>query len=112
MSINALRASVLALALLGGSAAAHANDWDWTHPRRAEVNTRLNNQQDRIVDGLRDGELSAGQAHRLHGEDTAVRLEERADATIGGGGISRGEQRTLNAQENAVSRQIHFDRTY
>ena len=112
MSITALRASVLALALLGGSAAAHANEWDRSHPRRAEVNTRLDNQQNRIVDGLRDGELSSGQAHRLHEEDAAIRLEERADVVIGGGRIGSGEQRTLNAQEDAVSRQIHFDRAY
>jgi hypothetical protein len=111
MSITALRASILALALLGGSAA-QANEWDWSHPRRAEVNARLDHQQDRIVDGLHDGELSAGQAHRLHEEDAAVRLEERADAAVNGGHITRGEQRTINVQEDAVSRQIHFDRTY
>ena len=111
MPIAALRASVLALAL-GAGTAAHANEWDWNHPRRAEVGARLDRQQDRIVDGLRDGELSASQAHRLHEEDAAVRLEERADAVIGGGHISHGEQRTLNAQEDAVSRQIHFERNY
>lgn len=110
-AFSALRAAALVLAL-GAGTAAHASEWDWNHPRRAEIGARLDRQQDRIVDGLRDGELSASQAHRLHQEDTAIRLEERADATIGGGAISRGEQRTLNEQENAVSRQIHFERTY
>jgi hypothetical protein len=48
----------------------------------------------------------------LRREDATVRLEERADAAVNGGHISRGEQRTIDAQEDAVSRQIQFDRTY
>ncbi len=72
MSITALRASVLvlALALLGGSAA-QAGEWDWSHPRRAEVNARLDHQQGRIVDGLHDRELSAGQTRRRRREKLA-----------------------------------------
>ena len=111
MSITRLRAAVLVLALFTGSAA-QASAWDLNHPRRAEIGARLDHQQDRIVEGLRDGDLSPGQAHRLHQEDSAIRLEERADAAIGGGRISRGQQRALDAQEDAVSRQIHVDRTY
>jgi hypothetical protein len=76
------------------------------HPRRAEVNARLNNQNSRINTEVRDGQISPRKAAFLHGEDHEIRSEERAFARTDGGHITRGEQGLLNRQENAVSRQI------
>jgi hypothetical protein len=76
------------------------------HPRRAEVNARLDNQSRRINTEVRDGQLSPRQAALLHGEDHEIRTEERAFARADGGHITRGEQALLNRQENGVSRQI------
>jgi len=80
------------------------------HPRRAEVNGRLNNQNKRIKEGVRSGKLSKGQAHQLHAEDHSIRQEERADAAAHGGHITKGEQRQLNHQENAESKQIYDEK--
>ena len=80
--------------------------WARSHPRRAEVNARLNNQNKRINEERREGDLTRGQAANLHKEDRQIRKEERAMASQNGGHISRQEQRTLNRQENAVSWQI------
>jgi hypothetical protein len=84
--------------------------WDAAHPRRAEVNQRLANQNRRIHEGVADHQLTDHQARQLHREDRAIRAEERADAAAHGGHITRGEQRQLNRQENQVSRQIHRER--
>ena len=84
--------------------------WQEHHPRRAEVNGRLGNQNRRIDAGVRDGQLSRRQAKQLHREDRTIRAEERAMAAEHGGHITRGEQRLLNRQENQVSRQIHRER--
>ena len=46
------------------------------------------------------------EAKQLHAEDHAIRTEERAMAGFDGGHFTRAEQRALNQQENAVSRQI------
>jgi hypothetical protein len=105
---------ILALAGLVGTLAAamgsaHAQTWDETHPRRAEVNGRLANQNARIDNKVADGQMSPGQAARLHHEDHQIRQEERDMASQNGGHITREEQRTLNAQENHVSRQIRHD---
>jgi Spy/CpxP family protein refolding chaperone len=83
-----------------------ATAWQKAHPRRAEVNHRLANQNRRIREERREGELTPAQAAALHKDDRQIRREERAMASQNGGHITKQEQRTLNQQENAVSKQI------
>lgn len=106
----------IAIAALGliSSAALTANasaaTWAQAHPRRAEVNQRLANQNARVAVGRADGQLSRGQARALHAEDRTIRREERFDARLDGGHVTRAEKRSLNQQENAVSHQIYNER--
>lgn len=95
---------------LGLAAQAGAQTFDQTHPRRAEVNARLANQNARITQGVKDGQLTHGEAKAMRADDHAIRAEERADASVNGGHVTRAEQRTLNRQENANSRTIHDGR--
>ncbi|MBO0735570.1 MAG: hypothetical protein J2P48_03230 [Alphaproteobacteria bacterium] len=88
-----------------GSAVADT-PWQKAHPRREEVNGRLAHQNHRIHQEVREGELTRRQAGRLHREDHRIRQEERDMAGQNGSHITRLEHRTLNQQENAVSRQI------
>jgi len=76
------------------------------HPRRHQVNSRLNNQNKRIHQEVKEGEMSKGQAAKLHKEDRQIRGEERSMASQNGGHITKQEQSTLNKQENGVSKQI------
>ena len=85
-------------------------EWNKDHPRRHEVNKRLNNQNRRINEGVEDGKLSQGQAQQLHAEDRAIRQQERADAAQHGGHVTKAEQRQLNQEENATSRQIYDEK--
>ena len=80
--------------------------WERNHPRRDQVNDRLENQSRRINREYREGEITRAQARRLHQEDRRIRQEERYMASLNGGHITRAEQRVLNQQENWVSRQI------
>jgi hypothetical protein len=98
----------IALLTLGTSftSASAETLWQFNHPRRAEVNQRLDYQNYRINDGVEDGRISPYQAQRLHAEDRAIRSEERTMAGINGGYITPAQQRALNQQENVVSRQI------
>jgi hypothetical protein len=99
-------ASVALAGILGFAGAASASTWQETHPRRVEVNQRLNNQADRIAHQEVRGNLSPGHAARLLREDNQVRREERLMAWQNGGHITRLEQRALNQQENRINRQI------
>jgi hypothetical protein len=95
---------------MGLTAAAQAQTFPQTHPRRAEVNGRLGDQNARITRGVRDGRLSHQQAHRLRADDRSIRTEERADASVNGGHITRSEKRQINQRENANSAAIQGER--
>ena len=100
---------VLASAAIGliVPAAASANDrWQDHHPRRVEVNKRLENLNDRIGAERREGDLTAAQARQLRRDDRSIRREERQMARLNGSHLTKAEQRALNQQENAVSRKI------
>jgi hypothetical protein len=108
MRLNHATVLLLASTLLGtsiGTACAQSN-WAQNHPRREQVNDRLANQNRRINQEVREGEITKGQARQLHQEDHAIRQEERGMAKLNGGHITPAEQKALNQQENAVSRQI------
>jgi hypothetical protein len=94
------------LAMGAASTAFAETAWEASHPRRDQVNDRLENQSRRINREYREGEISRAQAHRLHREDRRIRQEERYMASMNGRHITRAEQRVLNQQENWVSRQI------
>ena len=96
--------AVTAVALSATTGAFAQTQWQKDHPRRAEVNHRLANQ--RIHNEVKEGEITKGQAKALHKEDRQIRQEERDMAAQNGGHITKQEQRTLNQQENKVSRQI------
>ncbi len=80
--------------------------WEQNHPRREQVNNRLANQNKRIKNEVAGGEMSKGEAAKLHKDDRQIRREERAMASQNNGHITKQEQKTLNQQENAVSQQI------
>lgn len=46
----------------------------------------------------------------MRADDRAIRAEERADAAVNGGHITRAEQAQINRQENANSRTIRDGR--
>jgi Skp family chaperone for outer membrane proteins len=99
-------AVILSLAFLASASFAEEGQWAKDHPRRAQVNSRLKNQNKRINEKVKDGEMTKGQAKNLKQQDQAIRREERAMAKQNGGHITKQEQKTLNQQENTVSREI------
>jgi len=50
--------------------------------------------------------MSKAEAKNLKKKDKMIRQEERDMAKQNGGHITKGEQKVLNQQENAVSREI------
>lgn len=102
-----------AIMLIGGigsasaqSASASSADWRADHPRRAQVNRRLDRQAARVHNEVAQGQITQDQAKALHQQDHQVRLQERAMARQNGGHITKAEQHSLNQQENAVSKEI------
>ncbi len=111
MKKNLVIASILSIVAASSFAASPVNEkgdtqWQKNHPRREQVNDRLANQNRRINEEVKEGEMTKGQAAKLHREDRRIRHEERLMASQNGGHITKQEQATLNSQENQVSRQI------
>ena len=102
-----LTAAALSAAIAGVAATALADtQWEKDHPRREQVNNRLANQNKRIHNEVKQGEMTKGQAAKLHQEDRNIRKEEKLMAGQNGGHITKQEQKTLNQQENKASKQI------
>ena len=101
-----LSTALLSLSLAALTAGSASAGWRASHPRRAEVNARLDNQARRIHQERVSGDITASQAHDLHQEDRGIRADERFDASQDGGHITKSEQVQLNHQENQVSQQI------
>jgi len=96
-----------ALLSLGLSTGAMAETrWEKQHPRRDQVNDRLAHQSKRLHREVKEGEMTPAQAAALHRQDHKIRREERLMAGHNGGHITELEQKSLNQQENAVSKEI------
>jgi hypothetical protein len=89
---------------------AQKNAWKQNHPRRVQVNQRLKNQNKRINQGVKKGTLTQAQATQLKTEDQQIRQEEKTMASTDGSHITKADQKALNQQENAVSKQINQEK--
>ena len=100
--------SALFIAFLGITNISMAQDGSFAknHPRRHEVNQRLDNQDHRINHKLKDGDITRGQANRMHQRDHQIRHEERRMAYRHNGHITKHEQNRLNHQENRMNHRI------
>jgi len=75
-----------------------------------KVGQRSENQQDRIAQGVRSGQLTAGEAGHLENEEAAINREKRADRAANGGRLTQAEKQQINRQQNKVSKQIYKDK--
>jgi hypothetical protein len=102
-----LTVTAVTLSLAGVTTTVLADtQWQKNHPRREQVNNRLANQNQRIHNQVKAGDLTKAQAAKLHKDDRQIRKEERMMASQNGGHITKSEQKVLNQQENGVSNQI------
>lgn len=107
-SANNLKAATVFVLLSGLAGTAMATDttWEKHHPRRDQVNDRLENQDKRIKQEVKEGDLTQAQAAALHKDDHMIRQEERDMAKLDKGHLTAADQKALDQQENVVSKQI------
>ena len=77
---------------------------------KSEVGKRAENQQDRIAQGIKSGQMTAGEAARVEGKDAAINHEIRTDRKASGGTLTGAEKAQVNRQQNHVSKQIYRDK--
>jgi hypothetical protein len=71
---------------------------------------RKENQQDRILNGVESGELTAGETSKLETKEAAINGETRADRAANGGKLTAAEKQQIRKQQNRLSKQIYNDK--
>ena len=71
---------------------------------------RKENQQDRIANGIKSGQLTAGETSNLETKEAAINGETRADRAANGGKLTQAEKQQVNQQQNKLSNQIYNDK--
>jgi hypothetical protein len=119
---NTICKSLAVLAVGGlmffGSAAAQqdntsgagAGQVDPGHPRVNQVNQRETNQQDRIANGVKNGQLTPGQTARLERGEQRLQDNEKKDMAKDNGHLTKQDQRQLNREANRMSNRIYKDK--
>ena len=77
-----------------------------TNPK-SEVGKRAENQQDRIAQGIKSGQMTAGEAARVEKNEAGINKEIRTDRAANGGKLTGAEKAQINHQQNKESRQIY-----
>jgi hypothetical protein len=77
------------------------------HPRVNEVNDRLDNQQNRINNGVANGTMTQKQAARDETHDANIARRESVDEAKHNGHLTKAEQKNLNHSENRNSGHIY-----
>ena len=119
---NKITQSLLVLAVGGlmvvGSSAAQsqntsgagAGQVDPGHPRVNQINGRETNQQDRIANGVKNGQLTPGQTARLERGEQRLQNNEKRDMAKDNGHLTKKDQRQLNHEANHMSKRIYADK--
>jgi hypothetical protein len=77
---------------------------------KSEVGKRAENQQDRIAQGVKSGQLTAGETANLETKEAAINGEVKADRAANGGKLTAAEKAQVNGQQNQLSKQIYQDK--
>jgi hypothetical protein len=89
-------------AMLAQTPTPGANDYN--------INQRKVAQQDRIANGIKDGQLSAGQAAKLEHQEAGINKEERGMRAQDNGHLTKQDRQVIHQQQNQESRRIYRDK--
>jgi hypothetical protein len=81
-----------------------------TNSERHHINARKENQQDRIAQGVKSGQLTAGETSKLEHQEAGINKEERGMRAEDNGHLTAQDRHTLAAQQNQGSRRIYRDK--
>ena len=74
------------------------------------INQRKESQQDRIGQGVKSGQLTAGETSHLEHQEAGINHEERAMRAQDNGHLTKADRSLVNKQQNQESRRIYRDK--
>jgi hypothetical protein len=75
-----------------------------------DINQRKTDQQDRIAQGIKSGQLTAGETGRLEHQEAGINNEERGMRAQDNGHLTKSDRQTIHQQQNQESRRIYRDK--
>jgi hypothetical protein len=74
------------------------------------IQERKNDQQGRIAQGVRSGQLTRGETRNVESRERSVNHEEHAMRRADGGHLTAGDKAALTRRQNHISRSISKDK--
>ena len=100
------------IAIPAGAQSQSTSTTSTTNPQAAPttIQDRRENQQDRIAQGVKSGQLTPGETANLETKEAALNGEIAADRKANGGTLTQAEKQQVNQQQNQLSKQIYTDK--
>jgi len=77
------------------------------HYGNSEVGQRQENQQDRIAQGIKSGQLTAGETAKLENQQQGINREVSGMRQANGGKLTKADKAAVNQQQNKASKNIY-----
>src|ERR1700723_1200125 len=77
----------------------------------SRVGERANNQQARIANGVKSGQMTAGETAHVEKNEQHINQQVHADRQANGGKLTPAEKKQVNHEQNKTSKEIHKDKT-
>jgi hypothetical protein len=74
------------------------------------INQRKVDQQERIGNGVKSGQLTAGETSHLEHQEAGINKEERGMKAQDNGHLTKQDRKTLRTQQNQESKRIYRDK--
>ena|ERR1700761_2392219 len=74
------------------------------------INQRKGDQQQRIANGVKSGQLTAGETSHLEKQEAGINKEERGMRAQDNGHLTKQDRQTIHKQQNQESRRIYRDK--
>src|SRR5580704_7418778 len=113
MAQNATTPSQTSVPSQGGVPTQSSTPTQTTTPAKSSpptIQQRKENQQDRIANGVSDGQLTAGETSNLEKKESQLNQVERDMKAMDNGHLTSADKATLNQQQNQLSNQIYQDK--
>ena len=76
----------------------------------SSVNARRDNQQQRIANGIRSGQMSPSEVSKTEAHEQNINHQIAVDRQANGGKLTPAEKKNINQKQNSASKQIYKDK--
>ena len=76
-------------------------------PKHFLTLTARENQQDRIAQGVKNGQLTPGETAKLENQQKGINKQVAADRKANGGALTASEKKQVNKEQNGASKNIY-----